>query len=101
MTLDLNLDLELDTETPAEVPAFDASQPTVHPPLSLCSSRRRSSIVDVLDSYEEVTRYRERFMTEAQAVAVWDAVWQLRSDVMAALERCEEGERAARWVRDE
>jgi len=53
------------------------------------------------NGHEEVARYRARHLTEAQAEATWSAVWQLRLDVIAALERCEAGERAARWVRDE
>ena len=72
-----------------------------YPVLPVRSRRRRATIVDCLDSYEEVARYQARHLTEAQAEATWDAVWQLRLDVIAALERCEAGERAARWVRDE
>ena len=72
-----------------------------YPVLPVRSRRRRATIVDCLDSYEEVARYRARHLTEAQAEATWSAVWQLRLDVIAALERCEAGERAARWVRDE
>lgn len=99
MTLDLNAELE--PETSEEVPAFDASQLVISPTLPHYAARRRASIVDCLDSYEEVTRYRRRFMTEAQQAAAWDAVWRLRADIMAALEDCEQAERAARWVRDE
>ena len=99
MTLDLNA--EPDLETSEEVPAFDASQLIISPPMPRYAWRRRASIVDCLDSYEEVVRYRRRVMTEAQHVAVWEASWQLRMDVVAALDRCEGAEQAARWVRDE
>jgi hypothetical protein len=86
---------------PAEPLVFDDRQLIVHPPLSLCASRRRATMLDCLDSYENVTRYRARFMSDAQADAIWSAVWQLRTDVVAALERCEAAEREARWCRDE
>ena len=79
-------------------PSFEI---TLLAPLSLLARRRRASIVDCLDSFEEVTRYRERFVGEDQAAACWDAAWRLRRDVIAALERCEEAERSARWARDE
>ena len=96
MSVDLDLNAELEAETSEEVPAFDVSQLVIHPPLSLIAWRRRATIVDVLDSFEEVTRYRQRFQNEAQAVATWDAVWQFRVDVLAALDRLEEAERSAR-----
>lgn len=71
------------------------------PPLTVAQRRRRATIVDCLDSYEEVTRYRARRQSDRQAAASWAAVWRLRCEVVAAVERCEAAERAARWVRDE
>ena len=96
-------------DTAAEWPVFDPSEAalyalveiTVPPPLPAFAKRRRASFLDLLQSYESVTQYRFRMMTESQGDACWAAVWQLRKDVVAALDRCEAAERSARWVRDE
>jgi hypothetical protein len=95
-------------------PTFDPAQATLyeqahvmvlesltHTVLPRFAARRRATIMDVLDSFESVTVYRARMMTDAQGDACWDAVCRLRGAIVAALERCESRERAARWVRDE
>ena len=64
-------------------------------------ARVRTDWLLCLDDDDELMPNAVQVLTEAQAVATWDAVWQLRLDVIAALERCEAAERAARWVRDE
>lgn len=107
MTLNLpNVQVSNEVET---WPAFDVEQAALYslveitspPPLPAYAKRRRAGFCDLLDSFEEVTRYRFRMMSDSQGDAVWAAVWQLRKDVIGALDRCEAGERAARWVQDE
>lgn len=64
-------------------------------------SARRRDVLGSLEPHEERTRRSLETMKPAQADATWQAVWQLRLDVAAALDRCEEAEREARWVCDE
>ena len=95
---------EVESSRP-QVFVLGATTITIPPRGSALQRRRRASIVDCLESYEEVTRCRRWELEEkgkwGESEAIWDAAWHLRLDVVAALERCETAERAARWASDE
>jgi hypothetical protein len=62
---------------------------------------RRLDFIGVLDEHEDSTR----FLLDADRLhpavddALWSATWQLRLDVIAALDRCERAERDSRFAR--
>ena len=62
---------------------------------------RRHDVLGALVDHEDNTRRSLETMRPAEAEATWQAVWQLRVDVSAALDRCEEAEREAKWATDE
>ena len=73
-------------------------------------SRRRTRVLAPLDRYEDQARRRYRRLTVERVpsdavyereVALWDALDGLRTDICAALDRCEAAERRARWGNDE
>ena len=59
---------------------------------------RREAMIEVLNDFDEHVRLALRFLTPAQAGATWDAAWQLRKDVIEAIDRCEAAERDAKWT---
>jgi len=62
---------------------------------------RRADVLGALVVHEDATRRSLETMKPAQADATWQAVWQLRSDVATALNRCEAAEREAKWASDD
>ena len=65
------------------------------------SRLRRDDVAAVLAYHEEEVRRVLPSMREARAAAVWEAVWQLRKDVVDAVDRCTQAERDARWARED
>ena len=68
------------------------------------TERRRNDLFAVLDRHDQVTRQVLEHIEESRpacATATWAAVWQLRVDIAAALDRCEASERAARRLGDD
>jgi hypothetical protein len=64
---------------------------------------RRAELLAVLASHEEDVRFLLNTSTLRPAVsdALWSATWELRLDVIAALDRCEKAEGQARYAHDE
>jgi hypothetical protein len=58
---------------------------------------RRHDVLGALVDHEDASRQSLEAMKPAQADATWQAVWQLRVDVAAALDRCERAEREAKY----
>jgi hypothetical protein len=65
------------------------------------TAARRTDVLGALEAHEEVTRRSLETMNPARAGATWQAVWALRLDVAAALDRCEAAEAEAKWASDE
>lgn len=79
---------------------FVASCALDHVGLPHCRDRRRD-LLSVLSLHETATRLCLDAMNPAQDRESWDASWQLRRDVIAALDRCDRREQLAKWARDE
>lgn len=79
---------------------FIASQEMEHGSLPHCWDRRRD-LLDVLNFHDTATRRCLDAMNPAQDRESWAASWQLRRDVIAALDRCDRHEQLAKWARDE
>jgi hypothetical protein len=75
---------------------------TVTRPLTIHHApARRADLLAIVALHEDATRRVVRNDTSAEAEALWQATWNLRKDVIAALERCETAEAQALWARNE